>query len=193
MYLDELVDAVVELLNSSQESWVGDFEVEAQPTLDWATCLTKTELQVLVVPDINGYNLEQSLGRRNYIQLNTTKNIMVMVGKGFELLSESDDVAPWEESKVLIRLRESIAKFLIANSPIEKMKLISVEDVPIDELEMDHRNFIAVVQLAYEDLTCGSPQELQSSSQALDAQSGKAKVRAYLRQQLSSAKKQDSF
>jgi len=192
MYLDELVDAVVELLDSSQEIWAGDLEVVPEAAVDWATCLLKQQLQVLVVPDVNAYNLEQSPGRRTPIQLNTSKNIMVMIGKGFELLSESDDVAPWTESKVLIRLRESIAKFLIANQ-IENLKLISIEEVPIDELEMDHRNFIAVIQVAYQDLTCGSPQGLQSSSVALEGQSGKAKLRAYLRQQVSSAKRPDSF
>jgi hypothetical protein len=190
MYLDDLVDAVVELLNSSQENWAGGFEVEAEATLDWATCLEKNALQVLVVPDINTYNLEASPGRRNYIQLNTQKNIMVMVGKGFNLLSESDDVAPWDETRVLIRLRETIGKFLIAN-PIENLRLLSIEEIPIDELELDHRNFVGVIQASYQDLTCGSPQELQSSSVLSEDQSGKAKVRAYLRQQLSSAKRQD--
>lgn len=181
MLLTELAETIAELLNSSPESWCGDETgIEARVTLDWAGCLRKTALQVLVVPEMNQYQTEAAGHRKHFVNIGTLKFISIMVGKGFNSLPTSDDVAPWEETKSLLDIRERVTQFVIAN-PIEGASLQDIEEMPVDELELNHRNFLAMNQLGYEIIQCGSGPDLSSLSTGLSVESGRALSRAYTR------------
>jgi hypothetical protein len=162
MLLTEIAEAVAELLNSSPGSWTTESGIEARVTLDWSTCLKKTSLQVLVVPEMVQYNIEAAGHRKRYVNVNTMKFISIMVGKGFTSLPTNDDVAPWAECKEMVNIRERITQFIIAN-PIAGISLQDIEEIPIDELELNHRNFLAMNQLGYEIIQCGSGPDLLSS------------------------------
>jgi len=154
MLLTDIAVAIKDLLNSSPGEWTSEAGVVARVTLDWATCLNKTELQVLVVPEMVQYNIEQSDRRRKFITVNSMKFVSIMVGRGFTDLPTDDDVAPWAESKTLMDTREKITKYIISH-PLPGIDLMDIEEIPVDELELNHRNFIAVNQLGYQVLQCG--------------------------------------
>jgi len=162
MLLTEIAEALVELLNSSPEKWTTESGIVARTTLDWSTCLRKTTLQVLVVPEMVQYNLESAGHRKRFVNLSTMKFVSIMVGKGFSSLPTDDDVAPWDECKEMVNIRERITQFVIAN-PIPGISLQDIEEIPIDELELNHRNFLAMNQLGYEIVQCGSGPDLLSS------------------------------
>lgn len=181
MLLTELAEAIVTLLNSSPESWCGDeVGIEARVTLDWAGCLSKTSLQVLVVPEMNQYNVEAAGHRKTFVNMPVLKFVSIMVGKGFTSLPTTDDVAPWTETKPLVDIRERITQFIIAN-PIEGAALQDIEEMPVDELELNHRNFLAMNQLGYEIIQCGSGPDLSSLSIGSSVESGRVLSRAFTR------------
>jgi hypothetical protein len=161
MLLTEIAEALVELLNSSPEKWTTETGIVARTTLDWSTCLRKTTLQVLVVPEMVQYNLESAGHRKRFVNVPALKFVSIMVGKGFNSLPTDDDVAPWEECKEMVNIRERITQFIIAN-PIAGISLQDIEEIPIDELELNHRNFLAMNQLGYEIIQCGSGPDLLS-------------------------------
>lgn len=171
MLLTELAETVTSLLNSSQERWTAVEGVTVRTTLDWVTCLSKTSLQVLIVPEMVQYNLDGSLPLRGsrrgtYNQVEATKFISLMVGKSFETLPTNDDVTPWAESKELLNIRERITQYLLTNPITFGGKVYGigdVEEIPVDELELDNRNFIAVTQFGYSVGQCGSAPDLLSS------------------------------
>jgi hypothetical protein len=59
----------------------------------------------------------------------------------------------------LLDLRERITQLIIAN-PIPKAKLIDIEEMPVDEMQLDHRNFNAVTQFGFNLGQCGSGPDL---------------------------------
>src|SRR5690606_2650730 len=163
MLLTEIAEAVRDTLNSPPGKWATG-NTGAKVTLDWAGCLSKTDLQVLIVPEMVQYDLENSSGRRKFIGVNTIKFISVMVGRGFNSLPTSDSICPWPEAKELMDVRERVTQFLIANSALTgEVKLVDLEETPVDELALDHRNFVAMTQLGYEVIQCGSGPDLLSS------------------------------
>ena len=162
MLLTELAEAIAELLNSSPEKWTTETGIVARVTLDWSTCLKKTSLQVLVVPEMVQYNVESAGHRSRFVNMSSMKFISIMVGKGFSSLPTNDDVAPWEECKEMVNVRERVTQFIISN-PIPGASLQDIEEIPVDELELNHRNFLAMNQLGYEIIQCGSGPDLLSS------------------------------
>lgn len=160
MLVTQLVDDIVAALNLSPEKW-GDGTL-AIATMDYVTCLSKTQLQVLVVPDLVTYNFEAPASRRRINNVSTLKSISIMVGKSFVGLALNDDVAPWAETKGLMNIRERICQFLIA-TPIPGLALVGIEETPVDELALDERNFIAISTFNYDTVQCGSGPDLQSS------------------------------
>ena len=171
MLLTAIAEALVTKLNSSPGRWTTITGVVAKPTLDWVTCLDRTSLQVLIVPEMVQYSLEQSQTLRGSKagqthQVETIKFITLMVGKSFTELPTDDDVTVWEEAKSLLDIRERVTQFIIAN-PISisgrTIKLADIEEIPVDELELDNRNFVAVTQFGYEVGQCGSAPDLLSS------------------------------
>ena len=188
MLLTEIAEAIVELLNSSPGSWTTESGIVAKVTLDWSTCLKSTDLQVLVVPEMGQYNMEASGHRKVYINTNKLKFVSIMVGKGFDSLPTDDDVAPWSDCKEMMDVRERITQFMIAN-PIEGIALQDIEEIPVDELELNHRNFLAMNQLGYEVIECGSGPGLLSSSIASVEESTRELRLASIKQRLSSGKK----
>jgi len=162
MLLTKIAQELTDTLNSSPEKWCSESGVKARLTLDWATCLKADILQVLIVPDFVQFNLEQSQGRREWQQLNTIKYISVIVGRKFKMLPTSNDVAPWEECKSLVDTRERVVQFALAN-PVYGYKVTEIEEQPIDEMELNNRNFVAVSALGYGVEQCGSGPDLLSS------------------------------
>lgn len=191
MLLTELAEAIRDLLNSSPESWTEEVGVEARVTLDWATCLKKTELTVLVVPEMVQYNVEAAGHRKYFVNMPRLKFVSIMVGKGFNSLPTDDDVAPWVDCKEMVNVRERITQYIIAN-PIPGVSLQDIEEIPIDELELNHRNFLAMNQLGYEIIQCGSGPDLLSSSTGSDVQSAKALRLDSIKRRLSSVRKPES-
>lgn len=171
MLLTELAETITTKLNSSQEKWTSETGVTARTTLDWVTCLSKTSIQVLVVPEMVQYTLDSSLPLRGskrgtFNQVEALKFVSLMVGKSFESLPTDDDVTPWAESKELLNIRERVTQYLLANPIVFGGKtygIADVEEIPVDELELDNRNFIAVTQFGYSVGQCGSAPDLLSS------------------------------
>ena len=161
MLLTTLAETSVTLLNTSPEKWQAEEPyITARITMDWVTSLKATELQVLVVPELVQYDMESSGGRRHpAVIVESTKFVSVMIGKGFSGIDLNNDVAPWSESKALLDLRERITQLIIGN-PIPKAKLVDVEEMPVDEMQLDHRNFNAVTQFGFNLGQCGSGPDL---------------------------------
>jgi hypothetical protein len=185
MLLTDIAEQLTTLLNTSPEEWTTESDVVARTTLDWATCLRKSTLQVLVVPEMVQYNIEQSQRRLTFTNANTMKFISIMVGRGFNDLPTDDDVAPWSECKALMDTRERITQFIIAN-PLEGIDLMDIEEIPVDELELNHRNFIAVNQLGYQVIQCGSRPGSSYSLTASVEKLGREQRLASIKQRLSS-------
>lgn len=182
MLLTEIAEAIAELLNSSPESWTQEEGIVARVTLDWSTCLKRTSLQVLVVPEMVQYNIEGAGHRKSFVNVPVLKFVSIMVGKGFSSLPINDDVAPWDECKELVNIRERITQFIIAN-PIPGISLQDIEEIPIDELELNHRNFLAMNQLGYEIVQCGSGPDLSSLSTGLSVVSEQESRQGFIKQQ----------
>lgn len=162
MLLTTLVEAVVAIINSSPEKWRGaeGAGISAVPTMDWVTCLSSTtDLQVLVSPEFNQYNLEGSTGRRTILSFTTAKYISITVGRGFKELPTNNDIAPWTECKAILNLRERITQHVIAN-PIAGLKIVDLEELPPDELQLDKRNFNSTIQIGFGTEQCGNGPDL---------------------------------
>jgi len=188
MLLSEIVERLVVIINDNK-SLISTTDFTAIETLDYETCLQKEDLQVLVVPDNNSYTFDEKLGRRRILSHGVSKNISIMIGKSFVELAENDDVAPWSESKDIINTREKISQLIIKEG-IEGMTLAAMEEIPPEELELGRRNYVAITQVSYEAQQCGSGPDLQSLLTVSEEGSGRASLRASIRQQVSSAKRQ---
>lgn len=148
--LSQLAETITTILNANLPP-----EIRAVTTLDWVAYLTSNkDLTVLVCPDLNQYNIETSTGRKRLLQVHVTKYINVIVGKTFVGIDQSGDVAPWAESVDIINTREMIEEILIANWP-EGTQLVSIESAPIDEQELDNRNFSSITAFGYDVMQCG--------------------------------------
>lgn len=149
--LSQLAEDVTAILNNHLPP-----EIRAVTTLDWVAYLTSNkQLTVLVCPDVNQYNIETSTGRRRLVQVHVTKYINVIVGKTFVGIDQSGDIAPWSESVDIIDTREMIEDILVANWP-NGTQLVSIEAAPIDEQELDNRNFSSITAFGYDVMQCGS-------------------------------------
>lgn len=146
MLLSELSEQLLAILNSHPEGLGG---VVARLTVDWVTALEQEGLQVILTPQFVQYTAEESQGRRQQITIHTVKYISLIVAKSLEQLPTSGDVAPWEETKDLLDIRERCEQYLIINWPAGT-RLVDIESSQVDELQLDHRNFNAVTSFGYE-------------------------------------------
>lgn len=153
MRLTELAETIRDYLNTTPGEWDQGLGLEAIVAVDWVNALKQPGIQVIISPELNQYTIENSSGRKRIITLDTTKYVHLIIGKTFESLPDTDDIAPWNELKQIIDLREDLELLLISNWP-PGTQLINVETQPIDEQQLDYRNFNALTSFGYTVPSC---------------------------------------
>jgi hypothetical protein len=155
MLITDLALSIQESLNSTPESWDLELGLEAVVAIDWVVVLNQSGIKVILSPELNQYNIEASPGRGGRkININVTKYVHLIIGKNFESLADTNDIAPWDELKQLLDIRELIELFMIRNQPLG-VQLTSVEAQPVDEQQLDYRNFNTITSFGYEASECG--------------------------------------
>lgn len=150
MLLSELAEEIVSILNAAPDKDWPDAEV----ALDYVGCLsTSSGMKVIITPELVQQTVESSQGRRRLVNTNEILIIHLIVGKRFTDMPNNDDVAPWFECKELLDIYHKSQRFLMFNWP-EKVRLVSVEPHPVDEQQMDYRNFNVFTTFGYEQITC---------------------------------------
>lgn len=157
MRLTELAETIRDFLNSTQENWDQGLGLEAIVAVDWVNVLKQPGIQIIISPELNQYTIESSSGRKRIISVDTIKFLHLIIGKTFESLPNNDDVAPWEELKQICDIREDLEMLLISNWP-PGTQLLSVETQPIDEQQLDYRNFNALTSFGYSVQSCNIQQ-----------------------------------
>ena len=188
MLLTELTDLIVEQLNDKQSLWKPPgLVVKAIPTIDWVGAIYETGFKVLVVPELIQYNIGEDNTREKVKTLSKIKYISVLVGKTFTSKTDINQAATWDETKDISDARERIEDLLVTTNYFpQKLTLVEVESQPIDEQELDRRNFNAVTSFGFENIECGLNQELPSTVQSLSQeQTGLLDIASVRRQHLS--------
>ena len=88
----------------------------------------------------------------------------------------------------MLDTREKAEK-VIMGFQTSALTLIDVEPNPIEELELDHRNFVCLTSFASQEVECESPLGLRTLSNGLNSATALEQTRAYIRSQLSSGGK----
>ena len=158
MRLTELAETIRDYLNTTPGEWDQGLGLEALVAIDWVNALKQPGIQVIISPELNQYTIDNSAGRKRIITLDTIKYIHLIIGKTFESLPNTDDVAPWDELKQIIDLREDLESLLIGNWPLGT-QLVDVETQPIDEQQLDYRNFNALTSFGYQVPKCSLQQD----------------------------------
>ena len=155
MLLSELAEAIRDIVNNAPEKTWPDAKV----ALDYVTCLSSSsEMQVIVTPELVQMQRESSQGRRRIVKLHEVLLIHLIVGKGFEDLPTNEDVAPWDECKEILDIHHKIQRYVMFNWP-PGLTLVDAEPQPVDEQQLDHRNFNVFTTFGYEQFVCDSGQE----------------------------------
>jgi hypothetical protein len=145
IFISDLAEAMVEILNSHPEKDWPDAEV----ALDYVSILASTGLKVIVSPDLVQLTAEQSQGRKQFLNVHSVLLVHLIVGRSFEGLSAGNDVAPWSECKELLDVYQKTQRVLAFKWP-ERTRLINIEPQPVDEQQMDYRNFNVFTTFGYE-------------------------------------------
>lgn len=181
MKLTELAEYIVEVLNNNLSEWKPTNQVvSARATLDWVGEIRQEGLKVLIVPQLNQYQVSGS--RKVVRQFVKTPFITLLVGYTFPANQNTQDVASWEDVKTIIDTREAAEELILTHdfSP-QGVAVQDPESEPVDELELGVRNFNAVTSFPFEDIRCGTSQESSSlqisSSQSTNSPETKASIR----------------
>lgn len=145
MLISELAEALVETLNSHPgKDWP-----DAEVALDYVGVMATPGLKVIVSPDLVQLTAEVSQGRKQFLNIYSVLLVHLIVGRSFEGLSLGSDVAPWSECKELLDVYQKTQKVLAFTWP-SKTRLVSIEPQPVDEQQMDYRNFNVFTTFGYE-------------------------------------------
>lgn len=191
MLLTELVENVVYRLNQNKSVWVPNGKsVVAKPCIDWVTEVYNPGFKVLVVPELNQYLADETNSREWIKNLEVTKYLSILVNYTFEKSTYNDTAATWDESKLILDTKEHIEKFLIRESYQDiKMLITDIESQPINEQELDRRNFNAIITLGFNDLECSSTPRSNSLSNLLTKGTSSAEERVSIRRAALSERK----
>lgn len=162
MLLTNLVETLVTYLNSNTEVWAEELSIAAKAELD-PSAIVLSDLGVYLVPNFVAYNLEGIKPRGQAIGTNDTLYVDLIVSRVFSELPSGDGVANWNEAKVLMNIRERCERRLIAWDGVG-LTIVSIDPNPLVQLELDHRNFVAITTFGYEQTSCKSEHESNYSS-----------------------------
>lgn len=145
MMISELAETLVETLNSHPEkSWP-----DAEVALDYVSVLSSPGLKVIVSPDLVQLTAEQSQGRKQFLNIHQVLLVHLIVGRSFDGLIKGNDVAPWSECKELLDVYQKTQRILAFNWPA-RTRLVSIDPQPVDEQQLDYRNFNVFTTFGYE-------------------------------------------
>jgi hypothetical protein len=166
MLLTKLAENVQQRLNDNRDQWAPETKaVKAEVCIDWVTAVCSPGFKVLVIPELNQYLADDSNSREWVKKLQITKYLSIIVGYTFEEPTYNDTIATWEESSFILDTRERIEIFLLSQSYEEQKLLITdIESQPVNEQELDRRNFNAITSIGFDQLLCSTPQESNSLS-----------------------------
>lgn len=159
MLLSELAVNLTAHLNTNKAKWTTS-NITVKTELDPYLCILP-ELGVYIVPGFIQYNVSASGTRPRRVvgQTNNTLFCNLIVSKVFTELPTGDGVANWSEAYPIVDLRERAERYLMKYT-FPGITLASVEPQPIEEAELDNRNFIAMTTFGFEQTECVSEHEL---------------------------------
>lgn len=158
MLLTELAENLTKYLNDNKTSWDGG-SITVKTELDPDKFMLE-ELGVYVVPLFSLYNADEGRGRAVRQGVIETLYVNLIVSKVFVELPISDGVANWDEAKPIITIRQKAERFLMGwdgtdiSSVQQHIALASVDPQPVEELELDNRNFVALTTFGWEQKVC---------------------------------------
>lgn len=166
MLLTDLAVNIAERLNKNKSIWNKlPLVVDAEVCIDWVSEVCQDGYKVLVVPELNQYASDETTTREHVKVLNVNKYISILVGYTFSSLPTNDTVASWKEMKYIVDTRELLEMFLIKGDYTDLgLNISEIESQPINEQELDRRNFNAVTSIAFNDVLCNSIQEYSFTS-----------------------------
>ena len=154
MLLSTLAEELTVHLNSAPERWAGEEEVTSKTELDPSKFLLK-ELGVYVLPQFVDYNVEISKPRGQPKVISNVLYVSMVVSRVFLELPMSDGVANWPESKVLLDIRQR-AELWVLQYSTPSLTILSVDAEPLEELELNNRNFVALTTFGFQQSSCGT-------------------------------------
>ncbi len=163
MLLTTLAEEVTAFLNNDVSIWTPE-TITVKTELDPYLCLL-SELGVYIVPGFIQLNIAASGTRprsRPPPQSNRSLFFNLIVSEVFDDLPTGDGVANWGEAKAIVDTRQRAEERLMQfkSSSSSSLTLVSVEPQPIDEAELEVRNFIAMTTFGYEETVCITEHEL---------------------------------
>lgn len=191
MLLTELTELIVSILNDTRNIWKpANNVVTAVPVIDWVQTLYNPGLKVLVVPELNQYIIDESNTREKVKVLSQVKYVSVLIGFTFTDPTLNNTAATWAQTKMISDTREHIENIITTTDySTQKIALVEVEAQPIEEQELNRRNFNAVTSFGFENLQCGYNHELTSTTGGLRTRQLKPQDTALVRQQALSQRK----
>ena len=181
MLLSELAEAVTNYLNAQRSEWAPE-TVVAKTELDPDKMLING-LGVYIVPITINYSSDGVAPRGGIIPIQRALRLALVISRVFSQLPTmgSDGVTNWEEAKIMLDTTEKAEK-VIMGFQTSALTLIDVEPNPIEELELDHRNFVCLTSFAWQEVECESPLGLRTLSNGLNilARSGRIMLLANL-------------
>lgn len=191
MLLTELAENVQQRLNANKVEWAPtNKSIKADVCIDWVTASCSPGLKVLVVPELNQYLTNESNSREWVKNLQITKYLSIIVAYTFETQSYNDTIAPWNEIKFILDVREKIELFLISQSYNDiKLLITDIESQPVNEQELDRRNFNAITSFGFDQQLCNTQQESNSMVLSSNSDSMSPEERASMRRAVLSAQR----
>lgn len=148
-------------MNSAPERWAGGLQVLAKTELDPSKALLD-ELGVYIMPQFIDYGIEASRPRGQPKILSNTLHVSLVVSKVFVDLPIGSGVANWDEAKIILDVRQRAELWLMQFST-SSMTIIGAEAEPLEELELNNRNFVALTTFSFEQSSCGTEDLLPAS------------------------------
>lgn len=154
--LAELAELIANTLNTSDPSKWGTYKVpgyvSAETCLDPETVMASKEKRLFVMPLFTSYNEEGTLkrGRVQTTQANLQLSVTLLIP--FQEFSKSD-VAPWDEVKKILELREKLDLFVI-RTKWGDYDFVSADPQPPVEIEMQQRNFLSSTEFIFSAQVC---------------------------------------
>lgn len=154
-----LAETLTAHLNDNKAKWTED-DLTVKTELD-PYAVTQTEFGVYIVPHFIEYMIDINANRGQDFPLTRTYYCSLLLHRRFsELPADSTDgVANWSEVKTFIDTWQLAQEVLIDYS-LPGMTLANADSEPPMEIEQDHRNFVVMTVLGYQETKCPSEHEL---------------------------------
>lgn len=154
--LAELAELIANTLNASDPNKWGTYKVpgyvSAETCLDPEVVMTTTKKRLFVLPLVTNYGDDSTLkrGRVQTVQANLQLSVTLIIP--FQEFSKTD-VAPWDEVKKILELREKLDLFVI-RTIWPDYDFVSADPQPPVEIEMQQRNFLSSTEFTFTTQVC---------------------------------------